>query len=267
MLAAATDLSIAISSKRTVCILDPALAISSHGIALIERLGSIMQLWVAREHWHILDNTDYYLKINRESENNQLTDWLDPEALANWEALRTVSDPAALNLFWVGDGPGESMLPADTDACIVFKYERYANLFDEYFSHNQLLMPAFRDALALAAVLPQAFILTNFTAEDGLPPICHALSSVGINPITVGDQWQNLEREWLRQQIVKAGGASLFWQGLNLAVVHVSFVRDYFNVGGGDQDLRFIDSEVLSTREKWHESKLWHRTKAYWYPL
>ncbi|MDF5708725.1 MAG: hypothetical protein PUP90_13950 [Nostoc sp. S4] len=44
-----------------ICIIDPALALSVHGVPLIQQLGEVMELWVVRELWHILDNSNFYL--------------------------------------------------------------------------------------------------------------------------------------------------------------------------------------------------------------
>jgi hypothetical protein len=56
------DLSVTISQRRWACVLDPTLTLSRFGLLLVKRLGEVMELWVVRELWHVLDNTQYYLQ-------------------------------------------------------------------------------------------------------------------------------------------------------------------------------------------------------------
>ena len=51
-----------LSDRRWICVIDPALALSQYGVSLITQLSSVLELWVVRELWHILDNVDLYLQ-------------------------------------------------------------------------------------------------------------------------------------------------------------------------------------------------------------
>ncbi len=59
MAAVFPDLSLTVSQRRWACVLDPTLALSRFGLLLVKRLGEVMELWVVRELWHVLDNTQY----------------------------------------------------------------------------------------------------------------------------------------------------------------------------------------------------------------
>lgn len=62
MSAVLPDLSVTISQRRWSCVLDPTLALSYYGLALVKRLRQVMEVWVVRELWNILDNTHFYLQ-------------------------------------------------------------------------------------------------------------------------------------------------------------------------------------------------------------
>jgi hypothetical protein len=48
--------------QRWSCVLDPSLFFSHYGLLLVQSLGEALDLWVARELWHMLDNLDFYCK-------------------------------------------------------------------------------------------------------------------------------------------------------------------------------------------------------------
>ncbi|MBD0337204.1 MAG: hypothetical protein ICV62_17080, partial [Cyanobacteria bacterium Co-bin13] len=57
-----SDFSITLNQRRWACVLDPALALSDYGLPLAKQLGELMELWIVREFWHLLDNTQFYLQ-------------------------------------------------------------------------------------------------------------------------------------------------------------------------------------------------------------
>jgi hypothetical protein len=65
MAAVFPDLSVTISQRRWACVLDPTLTLSRFGLLFGKRLGEVMELWVVREIWHVLDNTQFYLQDRR----------------------------------------------------------------------------------------------------------------------------------------------------------------------------------------------------------
>jgi hypothetical protein len=121
------DLSVTLSQRRWACVLEPTLALSEYGLPLAKQLGEVLDLWVVREFWHILDNSYFYWQQSEFAfQQEEMTENLNapPQrlsyraicALRGWERLRTETDLGSLNLFWIGDGIGESFLPKDTDA-------------------------------------------------------------------------------------------------------------------------------------------------------
>ena len=55
------DFSVRFSQRRWTCVLDPFLALSPNGLILATQLSQVLELWIFRELWQILDNTEYYL--------------------------------------------------------------------------------------------------------------------------------------------------------------------------------------------------------------
>jgi hypothetical protein len=186
MAAVFPDLSLTVSQKRWACVLDPTLTLSRFGLLLVKRLGEVMDLWVVRELWHVLDNTQYYLQ----QPDSLLADRTPSTkvqkilcALREWERVRMETDPAGQRYYWIGDGPVESFLPNDQAPEIVWRYERISCALDRRLgSSTETLAAAFRDAAALTATLDSAFILTQLPEDpaENLPPaICRALEGGG----------------------------------------------------------------------------------------
>jgi hypothetical protein len=53
------DLSLTLSQRRRPCVLDPGLMLSRFGLPLIRRPGELVELWMVRELWHVLDNSQF----------------------------------------------------------------------------------------------------------------------------------------------------------------------------------------------------------------
>src|SRR5215510_15785019 len=116
-------LSINLSQRRITCVLDPSLALSRYGLSVARGLGDVLELWVVQEFWRILDNTSYYLE-RPQLLVGQLDDAGSPyrsngddaaeaaEALRDWERLRLETDFIGKHIYWLGDGPYESCVPA-----------------------------------------------------------------------------------------------------------------------------------------------------------
>src|SRR5262245_19038878 len=123
-----SSFSVAVDLKRRACVLDTHLALSPYGLLLAQRLSSELDLWLVRELWQILDNTDYYLSEADRLSSVGLTQELSTplagqsdaqnlrDALSQWEAARTETDLAGLNIHWIGDALCESLLPPRADA-------------------------------------------------------------------------------------------------------------------------------------------------------
>jgi hypothetical protein len=231
------DLTFTLQQRRLACVLDPALILSPYGLAL-SRLGEVVELWVGRELWHMLDNTHFYTQrpslltdATMQPTDKDLASQEALQALLDWERWRLENDQAGLQLFWVGDAPSGSLLPAHRDTRLVWRYEMLACALDNRAHRTEtlepVLEPAFRDTVALAAALRTSLILARpplaASSESQLPPLCTALRHWGVpcSLLPDLDPFVHVERDYLRHLLVHAGLAPLFWAGLRLAVVHL----------------------------------------------
>src|SRR5262245_46817207 len=109
------DLSLTLSQRRRPCVLDPELMLSRFGLPLIRRLGDLMELWMVRELWHVLDNSQFYLEqpqslFRTSVDERTATLRLIPSrdeistAMKAWEHIRMENDLSGLKLYWIGDG-------------------------------------------------------------------------------------------------------------------------------------------------------------------
>lgn len=224
------------------CVIDPALALSPSGLLLYKNLGEVMELWIVRELWYILDNINLYLqrpelvvpRVNTSSTTLfekrtflEQTLW----CLKEWEKVRGEKNLNSLNLYWLGDNLRDSLIPKEREPEIFSHWESLARSLDSKINQfpptNDVLSLAFRDAVALAASLGSAFILTYQLREDyekNIPPdICKALASWDIpcQNVTEKDPIVALERQYLRQVFVSAGLAELFWADIHIVVLHL----------------------------------------------
>jgi hypothetical protein len=279
------DLTVTLQQRRWACVLDPALILSPYGLAL-RRLGEVVELWVGRELWHMLDNTHFYTQrpsllvdATMHTTDNALASMEALQALLAWERWRLEHDQAGLNLFWVGDDPSGSLLPAHVDAGLVWRYETLACALDRRASRtetaDQVLAPAFRDTAALAVALRTSLILARspLTApsEGQSPPLCTALTHWGVPCALLPDHdpFVHAEGDYLRHLLVHAGLAPLLWAGLRLAVVHVwvpaandlwpELRQERFD---GMEDLSEATDAALPT-----DDCLWQAAQGFWYPL
>ncbi len=273
--------------QRPRCVIDPALALSPSGLLLYKNLGEVMELWVVRELWYILDNINLYLerpelvipKINTSSitlfeRRNFLEQML--WSLKEWERVRGETDLNRLNLFWLGDNLRESLLPKNREPEIFSHWETLARSLDSQINQlpptNDVLTLAFRDAVALAASLGSAFILTYQLPSDydkNLPPdICKALESWNINcqPLIGTDPTVAVEREYLRQLITSVGLAKLFWADIHIVVLHlvVPSALPQIKPKKNLVSQRFSSEEIQNSES---ENYLWTNIQGFWYQL
>jgi hypothetical protein len=282
------DLSVTVSQRRWACVLDPTLTLSEYGLPLVKQLGEVMDLWVVREFWHILDNTYFYWqqpefafqereKVESATATQQRLSYQVISALREWERLRGETDLGGLNLFWIGDGIGESFLPKETDTRIVGRWELLARSLENQQNGQQdasePLTSAFRDAAALAASLGSTFILTYRSPEDmagNLPPaICSSLMSWGVpcQEVEREDAIASLERDHLRQLLIQAGLAKFLWMGLHLTVLHLVVPNATAISLPLDWSEEFSLAELGEWPDSQKESNLWEGAKGFWYGI
>jgi hypothetical protein len=225
-----------------ICIIDPALALSRYGVTLIKQLGKVMELWIGRELWHILENSALYIQqpelisprgfngtITLQQERKALEETL--WALREWEKFRLGTDLAGLNIFWIGDSRKESFLPKNRNVESLDRWEAVANSLDSRFDQmntkDYILPLAFRDVIALATSLEDAFILTRQPPEDtnenAPPEICSALEAWGIpcQYLTSQDSMSAIESQDLRKLLIRTNTAKVVWSGVHLAILHL----------------------------------------------
>jgi hypothetical protein len=180
------------------------------------------------------------------------------------------TDPLHLQLFWIGDGPGESMLPNDFSSAVVGRFETLCRCLDLRLKFTGALASAFRDAVALTVTLPSALLLTQLQGE--LPPgICQALQDWRIPCAQAReDDWLKLEREAILRQLVGAGMAKWSWSGLRLAVLHIVAPSTLLLNGEPEENLEGYPDESLADLELNFlapETDYWQQAQAFWYPL
>lgn len=261
-------LSVTVGQRRWPCVLDPALLLSRYGLMLARHLSEVMELWVVRELWHILDNTHFYRRqpqlLLPDNNQGEPAEEELAQALSGWEQARLQTDLGGLKLFWVGDGPTESLLPPGADPRLTWRCEALSRALDQRLSGDGSgLLPAFRDAAALTATLGSALILAVLPAQ-GAPALCEALNGWGIpcSELDSNDVMVELEREQLRRILVYAGLAKLWWAGLRMAALHLVLPPSRLDPGQLPEE----DHQEENGLEP-EESELWNGARGFWYPL
>lgn len=266
--------------------LDTDLALSPYGLLLAQRLSSELDLWLVRELWQILDNTQYYLSEPdrlRPAAAGVAAPQLAPsslrDTLTQWEMARTETDLAGLKIYWIGDALSESMLPARVDPHLVVRFETLAKSLDKRMerpSDDQtgVLADCARDAVALtAALMPyRAFILTTHVTGKGSTPdepsLCSHLRHWGLRcyRLGVGAKTQ-LEKEFILPMFARAGVAELMWAGLRLAAVHILVPKAVVVPRGTDHDETFPHELESPEEGTVSETDWWDEAVSFWYSL
>jgi hypothetical protein len=192
------ELSVKFNQPHGTCVLDPMLALSSYGVPIVKQLGTVIDLWVGREFWHVLDNIQFYLEhpelflLNRvmPEQTEYIAAFSAPEiiqSLQAWAEFRQEIDLEQMKIFWVGDRLNESSLPKNLPPNTIRDYELLARSLDNRIQRSpqssETLSALLSDTLALSASLNSSFILTRQCIADDspfLPEICLELESFGI---------------------------------------------------------------------------------------
>lgn len=288
-------LTLSLSQSRKSGVLDPLLALSPYGLSLAMQLGQVMELWVVRELWSILDNSCFYLQHpevmmpptpDMAIASDLPIPVLDETTIQAWEQARTNIDITGLNVFWVGDALGQSLLPDGTKPNILRQYEHLAQSLECFNRQRSAiaepLNAACRDTIALAAALNSAVILTVLppphSAPDLPPVICRILTSWGIacRQIDPHDPIAEIERDHLRHLVVHANLSKLLWSGLRLAVLHLSVPLAPSSLWtDGESEAPIEVDEFGSLPQQWPaeqsgawatpETNYWSQAKGFWY--
>ena len=287
MAAVLPDLSVTITQRHWACVLDPTLALSPLGLPLVRRLCHGLEMWLVRELWHILDDSQYYLQrpdalwegeaggrvIAGAGEDLRLQQVL--RTLRGWEQIRLCTDLSGLKCCWIGDGLAESLIPEDQDAGLCARYEWLSALLDARIDARGTLANCFRDVAALAAALETALVLTQVIDQEP-PAIAQALGRWGVpcRQISTDDRLCALESAGLSEVLVQAGVAKLAWAGLRLAVLHVVAPGALAAVPHAPEELAVAgegEDEGFGTRyigpDEDADTDPWLDAQAFWYPL
>jgi hypothetical protein len=280
-------LSLLTNQRRGSCVLDPSLFLSQYSLSLVQSLGATLELWVARELWHILDNPNFYLQqsesilphtvLKQPLETKTVTQQPIIQGLKNWASIRAETYPANLNLFWIGDSPGESFLPSESDPQLMERWEALACSLDQRLTQqsitSNMLVSAVRDTAALAAALGSAFILTSQLADShqstrSSPEICLRLEQWGIpcRQIDPLDAIATIEREALLKLIISTGFSKFLWAGLHLVVLHLVVPSDFTNPGKIQLPRTVYSCDEASDLEA-SLLNSWEGAQGFWYQL
>lgn len=283
-----SDLSITLTQRRWACVLDPALALSVYGLPLVKQLSELMELWIVREFWHILDNPQFYIEqpeallgtpieVLPPAEQQQVSRQM-LRSLQEWERLRLRVDPTTRNINFLADVIGESFVPAGADSDLIWRWESLAQSLDnclgEQLTRADTLTLAYRDLAALAAARP-ACILTHRSPEaiklNAPPAICQTLQQWGITTCEVSaeDSISVAERNYLNNLLVHAGLSKLLWSGLNLVVLHlmVPAAAAISQNSQRDNNLAFSDLDESSGLLPIEAMNLWQGAQGFWYSV
>jgi hypothetical protein len=287
---AAPTLSVALAPRRRACVLDTSLALSPYGLLLAQRLSPEVELWLVRELWRILDNIEAYVD---DPDLLLPPPSVDPDgpaashgerraalqrAIHQWDIARTERDLAGLNVFWIGDGLADSLLPSGNVPHVVSRFDLLGRALDVRVNDRgdvpggSALSGCVRDAAALAVALAPcgAFILTVRTGrrepdeQTSEPTLCRMLRHWGIPCSRVDGQHSvHIERAYFEPLVSRAGIAELIWAGLDPAVVHVVAPRaaaiPTFGVTSPATNDELTDDAA--------DAELWEGAVGFWYPL
>ncbi len=280
MMALHPEVSININQGRLTCVVDPALALSPDGFWLTLRLNTVLQIWQSREFCHIIENTPAYQHIPQKFQDDcqivasQYTNQRDfLNVLQAWENLQINLPKYKYNkLYCFADSLAESVIPEDTEPDTIWQFEAFSHSLDTRLPSRTPLLSAYRDALALAATLSSAFIITYLPAGSTEPDICQQACAWGININTPDrdDTWLDVERSFIRNQLILAGLAKLRWSGLRLVVLQL-FVPSILpldnNLVRSNEYYESISDNLGDTANLSLDIDYWQGARGYWYLL
>jgi hypothetical protein len=233
------DLSLTVSQRKLACVLDPALALGyAHGPTVAVRLTRVLETWLTRSFWQVLDASDLLDSLLAEESAHaaKVHIPIDPLALSAWITMRDSTDAGSWCLRWMGDCVAESQVQDGNAPDLVERYEALAGALgardNQWTTHAATwadgldpVMTSF-DAVALSATLDGAPVLSFVTQSDATRPWpVQALERANVRTTSLEPMPQETlfaaERKLLRNALVTAGLASIATTLPRLAVVHV----------------------------------------------
>lgn len=264
------DLSLTVSQHKLACVLDPALLLDhAQGPALALRLTHVLEPWLTRSFWHVIDASE----LLRSATRCRTSATPDPTALAAWIALRDETDAGSWPLRWVGDNHAESQVRDGAAPDVV---DRYEILLAALAGRRTSATPEparwaavdpvanAMDTLALSACLGGAAILSQVQDGDDPWPV-RALARAGLEATPLvpmpADTLFAAERQLLRGALAGAGLAPLVARLPRLAIVHVS-VDD-----AAPSARRALDADPSAEPDAPDAPDPWADARAWWYAL
>lgn len=268
------------------CVIDPILALSKYGPDITRQLSPVLNLWVSRELWNILNDVDFYLnnltKLFPKNVNHPLfergyaTSLGDvTQSLKIWEEIRSESDLNSLQLFWVGDNLKNSLLPSRS-YLLVETWERLTSTLDaeigDNHADNNALIFACRDAISLLATIQPSFILSYQDETEYLnehpPKICKFLESLNIScrKIDPENSFTSLETDNLRQVLALAELAKYKWCGMHFCVIFMVLPLTQTQISMGIDNystaLQNADANIQSPADT--KRDIWREASVFW---
>ena len=291
---------VTVNAERWASVIDIDLALSPYGLLFVLRLCKEFDVWLVRELWHILDNTQYYLSHpevlipSRPGEQ-----WSDIEVdlrrrhlsniMKQWETARVETDLTGLKLFWIGDTVSDSFLPKEVDPNLLYRFETLPCTIDGLVSKEELrlqydhiFLNCFRDTAALAASLTpyRPIILTRQgSAPEGLyapdpePYICSYLRQWGVKCFRVDLHGKlPMLKHYIEPILARTGVWELIWAGLNLAAVHIlapnAIMMSPLKKGCGVFHEDFLSPSIdIGEEQEFDHDQCWEGATAFWYSI
>lgn len=193
------------------CVLDPSLALSPYGLQLVQQLGSVLELWIAREFWDFVQQST--LKETLTFPEAVRPPQAIQASAQGWRRLQEHMCPAELPLYWYGDRLWESHLPTGHPPYAFGHWEMLTESLDKRLPPASWDSPLLRDTLALAATLPQGLIVTNQTQLGHPPRLCSLMEQAQLpcHQLPPNAPLAQLQRQMMRNYLVQAGLEPLQW--------------------------------------------------------
>ncbi|KIP18936.1 hypothetical protein KY49_4036 [Burkholderia sp. MSHR3999] len=280
----ADDMLVSVRSRKLACVLDPALVLGSRvGLAFALRLSRVLEPWLTRSFWQVIDASELLLPGLAAGAPNDDIDaqWPLADVLQAWIALRDATDASAWPLRWIGDNLAESQLDGAVASGIVMHYEALAEALaarlrlDEdpvsgIWPSRWRPREASVDALALSAALEGALVLTASVAQREPWPV-QALARLGrparlLDPLPA-ERSASLfaaERALLLDALAAAGLASLAQELPPLVALHVNVVPAMVAAAAHVPPRA---EEGLAPAPRIDAANPWDDVRAWWYYL
>jgi len=260
------DLALTVRQRKLACVLDPALALChAHGPLLAQRLTQVVEPWLTRSFWQVLDASE--LLLRRQARDVASSDGLaqpDASALTEWIRLRDCTDAGSWTFRWIGDCVAESQVQDATDVQVVERYETLAEALVRRLTrecgaaawlHGYDPVAGALDTLILSATLGGAIVLSQDAGMSNVDPWpVQALARIGVNATCLqplpAESLFAAERALLRDALAAAGLAPVLEELPPLIVLHVV-------AADGDGNAATTSNDDAIALDPWAGARAW----------